>query len=1112
MAAIKALQEWCRQQCEGYRDVSITNMTTSFRDGLAFCAILHRHRPDLINFGALRKENIYENNKLAFQVAEEQLGIPALLDAEDMVALKVPDRLSILTYVSQYYNYFHGRSPIGGMAGIKRPASDSTEELSGKKKGLSQPAKLPSPAPTRRSPLSPARTNPVVQRNEGGSERPSPKALGTAGSSVSSICGVCGKHVHLVQRHLADGRLYHRSCFRCKKCSNTLHSGAYRATGEPGVFVCTHHTSEVTSVSPKLSNPASRKLGGATADTSPAGLSQKVPEANGEVTPPRARTAPWEHAGGNTAAKGFVQTELRPTATSRVHERSPAGPRLPTSTAATTSVTSKAITHVTNSSPTGWSSPTQSSAASRGARPVVSPNALDAHLSVPQGQAASKGVKTQIDLSTDSSITVATPAWSSSASRTQQAREKFFQSPSPAPAPAPTPAPAPARSSPASRVSTVVTVPTSKVPTVVTTPTSKVTTGVNTSTSKVTTGVTAPTSKVTTVVNASTIKVTTGVTAPTSKVTTGVNAPTSKVTTVVNAPTIKVTTGVTAPTSKVTTVVNAPTSKVTTVVNAPTIKVTTGVTAPTSKVTTVVNAPTSKVTTVVNAPTSKVTTGVTAPTSRVSTVVSSTNSRVTTGANAPIGKGPTTVSATDGRVPPVVNTSASKVSAVVDAPAQESSREQALSVLRKALPRLTGADTQAPSRSSPATSSVLITLPKNEVPQKVPSAKPAHSTIQTLSSTSKTEPTTPLSVGHSPRISVPLQAGKKSPGISPGVGKTGAGSRPQAEVAVLKGSGPTSQEGQEEGPEGWRARLKPVDKKIPAGRSLEQKEPGLAEPRAGNTPRKASSSSDSSNHFSIHHKVTPCSTGPRPSLAAPYPSPPRRKKLAVPASLDVSADWLQPELKDQEDRTGSCKEKTPTWGTRERSAIPDSSFAPPSEAVPSPVRLHPNYMPQEELQRQLQDIERQLDALEARGVELEKRLRAAEGDASEDDLMVDWFRLIHEKQLLLRHESELMYKSKDQRLEERQLDLQGELRRLMDKPECLKSPQDLQREQELLSQYVNTVNDRSDIVDFLDEDRLREQEEDQVLESMIQNLGLQRKKSKSFLSKIWSSKSKSGQA
>ncbi|XP_029315184.1 MICAL-like protein 1 [Cottoperca gobio] len=215
MSAVKALQQWCRVRCDGYRDVSITNMTTSFRDGMAFCALIHKHRPDLINFDSLKKEDVYENNKLAFKVAEEELGIPALLDAEDMVALKVPDRLSILTYVSQYYNYFHGRSPIGGLGGIKRPADGPTEEPSGKKNQpvaskvfpFSKPNRENSPPPssniTRPSP-SPKQTTKaekdiVVEK---------PHQTGT----LSNKCVSCSKHVHLVQRHLVDGKLYHRNC------------------------------------------------------------------------------------------------------------------------------------------------------------------------------------------------------------------------------------------------------------------------------------------------------------------------------------------------------------------------------------------------------------------------------------------------------------------------------------------------------------------------------------------------------------------------------------------------------------------------------------------------------------------------------------------------------------------------------------------------------------------------------------------------------------------------------------------------------------------------------------------------------------------------------------
>ena len=99
----KALQVWSQKVTKEYTNVNIVNMTTSWRNGLGFCAIIHHYCPHLIEYHNLNPDDVFENNNLAFTTAEKHFGIPVLLDPLDMVKCELLDKVSIITYLAQLY-------------------------------------------------------------------------------------------------------------------------------------------------------------------------------------------------------------------------------------------------------------------------------------------------------------------------------------------------------------------------------------------------------------------------------------------------------------------------------------------------------------------------------------------------------------------------------------------------------------------------------------------------------------------------------------------------------------------------------------------------------------------------------------------------------------------------------------------------------------------------------------------------------------------------------------------------------------------------------------------------------------------------------------------------
>ncbi|XP_046672413.1 F-actin-monooxygenase Mical isoform X4 [Homalodisca vitripennis] len=113
---------WLKKQVALYDTVQILDMSTSFKDGLALCAIIHRYRPDLIDFHSLQPQDVAANNQLAFDILERELGIPPVMTGQEMEDCVVPDTLTMLSYLSQIYDTFRGEIPH-----IKHPKLEESD-------------------------------------------------------------------------------------------------------------------------------------------------------------------------------------------------------------------------------------------------------------------------------------------------------------------------------------------------------------------------------------------------------------------------------------------------------------------------------------------------------------------------------------------------------------------------------------------------------------------------------------------------------------------------------------------------------------------------------------------------------------------------------------------------------------------------------------------------------------------------------------------------------------------------------------------------------------------------------------------------------------------------
>ncbi|XP_068169343.1 protein-methionine sulfoxide oxidase mical3a isoform X24 [Antennarius striatus] len=303
IARSSKLLSWCQRQTEGYRNVKVTDLTMSWKSGLALCALIDRYRPDLIDFDSLDERNHEKNNQLGFDVAEREFGISPCMTGKEMSSVVEPDKLSMVMYLSQFYEMFKDTVPPGDnhnlspeekaalIASTKSPISflsklgqsiaisrkrnpkdkkDKDVDGLGKRRKTSQSdddevsrgcrddrSSVPAILSERKMDASAVGNHNKVKvmatqllakfeenapaqhgglKRQGSLRKEFPVNIGG-----SDVCFFCRKRVYVMERLSAEGKFFHRSCFKCDYCGTTLRLSSYAFDVEDGKFYCKPH-------------------------------------------------------------------------------------------------------------------------------------------------------------------------------------------------------------------------------------------------------------------------------------------------------------------------------------------------------------------------------------------------------------------------------------------------------------------------------------------------------------------------------------------------------------------------------------------------------------------------------------------------------------------------------------------------------------------------------------------------------------------------------------------------------------------------------------------------------------------------------------------------------